>query len=143
MPTIAPEAREPAREIHVAVGVIVSLAGEVLVTQRAAGTHLAGFWEFPGGKVEPAEPVQAALKRELDEELGIQVTQCRPLLEVRHRYSDKAVRLDVWQVSSFDGEPHGREGQPLSWVSLGNLAYEHFPAADRPIIDYLRGHLLA
>jgi 8-oxo-dGTP diphosphatase len=144
MPTIVPEyAAIPAGVLHVAVGVVINSRHELLVTQRAAGTHLEGYWELPGGKVEAAETVEQALSRELKEELGIEIGECRPLLKVQHRYPQKPVLLDTWRVLSFRGEPHGREGQPLRWVPLSSLSYDCFPAADRPIIDYLCERLLA
>jgi 8-oxo-dGTP diphosphatase len=129
--------------VHVAVGVIVNAAREILVTRRAPGTHLAGLWEFPGGKVEAAESVEKALARELEEELGIEVLEARPLLQVRHRYPRKTVLLDTWRVLRYRGEPHGREGQPLRWLPVDQLTAASFPAADGPIIDYLCGRLLA
>ena len=129
--------------VHVAVGVIVNAAREILVSRRPPGTHLAGLWEFPGGKVETAESVERALARELEEELGIEVLEARPLLQVRHRYPRKTVLLDTWRVLRYRGEPHGREGQPLRWLPVDALASASFPAADGPIIDYLCERLLA
>jgi len=144
MPTIVAENTAiPAGVLHVAVGVVINARRELLVTQRAAGTHLEGYWEFPGGKVEAAETVEQALSREFKEELGIEIGACRPLLKVQHRYPQKTVLLDTWRVLNYLGEPHGREGQPLRWVPLSTLSYDAFPPADRPIIDYLCERLLA
>ena len=126
-----------------AVGVISNTAGEILVSRRAPGTHLAGLWEFPGGKVEATETAKAALYRELEEELGIQVVDACALMRVRHRYAEKTVLLDTWRVLSYRGEPHGCEGQPLCWLAADALAAADFPAADRPIIDYLCERMLA
>ena len=92
------------------------------------------MWEFPGGKVESGEPVQIALSRELDEELGIQVNGARPLIRISHHYPDKSVLLDVWWVDAFTGEAHGREGQPVRWVRPKQLNEYEFPAANRPIV---------
>ena len=124
--------------IHVAAAVIVNPAGEVLLALRPKDKHQGGLWEFPGGKVEPGEVVLAALKRELEEELGIAVIQARPLIRVQHRYPDKAVLLDVWRVAGFEGEPHGREGQTVEWVAPDKLPQRAFPAANQPIVTAAR-----
>ncbi|UVE18615.1 Nudix family hydrolase [Pseudomonas sp. LS44] len=126
------------KRIHVAAAVIRDAAGRVLLARRANDKHQGGLWEFPGGKVEDEETVQAALRRELAEELGIRVTAARPLIQVRHDYSDKHVLLDVWEVSAFDGEAHGAEGQPLAWVGPRQLGDYDFPAANRPIVAAAR-----
>lgn len=122
------------RYIHVMAGVIVNAAGEILIARRPVRAHQGGLWEFPGGKLEPGESPVEALSRELHEELGIAVTACRPQIQIRHDYGDKQVFLDVWRVEAFDGEPHGREGQPVRWVRPEALAAFEFPAANRPIV---------
>lgn len=120
--------------IHVAVAVIGNSSGEILIARRPEGKHQGGLWEFPGGKIEPGEMIEQALQRELNEELGIQVETCRPLIKVRHDYPDKSVLLDVWQVKSFSGEAHGREGQLIKWINSNALADFTFPEANLPII---------
>ncbi len=122
------------KRIHVAAAVIRGADGQILLARRPEDKHQGGLWEFPGGKVESGETVQAALARELEEELGIRPTAARPLIQVRHDYPDKQVLLDVWEVSAFTGEPHGAEGQPLAWVSSQQLGDYAFPAANRPIV---------
>ncbi|OEC35463.1 8-oxo-dGTP diphosphatase [Pseudomonas cuatrocienegasensis] len=122
------------KRIHVAAAVIRGADGRILIARRGEDQHQGGLWEFPGGKVETGEQVQAALARELEEELGIRPTSARPLIQVRHDYPDKQVLLDVWEVSAFDGEPHGAEGQPLAWVSPRQLNDYSFPAANAPIV---------
>ena len=124
--------------VNVAVGIVADPAGAILITRRPDHAHQGGLWEFPGGKVEAAETVAAALQRELQEELGIVVQAAEPWLQIRHAYPDKTVLLDVWRVTAWRGEPHGREGQPLKWVSPTRLADFAFPAADPPIIARLR-----
>ncbi len=116
------------------VAAVIRRDGQILIARRPAHLHMGGLWEFPGGKVEPGEPVEAALIRELEEELGILPTEFHPLIRIRHDYPDKAVCLDVWEVTAFRGEPEGREGQPLAWVGPGALAAYEFPAANRPIV---------
>lgn len=120
--------------IHVAAGVIVNSAGDILIAKRQDHLHQGGLWEFPGGKLEDSERVDDALKRELREELGINVQALRPLIRVHHDYPDKSVLLDVWRVDAFEGDAHGREGQPVEWVAPGKLGEYSFPAANLPIV---------
>ena len=126
------------KRIHVAAAVIRGEDGQILIAKRAADQHQGGLWEFPGGKVEAGESVQAALARELEEELGIRPSAARPLIQVRHDYPDKQILLDVWEVAAFTGTPHGAEGQPLAWVSPRQLADYEFPAANQPIVTAVR-----
>ncbi len=123
--------------VHVAAAAIFNAAGEVLLARRSADQHQGGLWEFPGGKVEPGEPVLEALARELHEELGIDIDwqATRPLIKVPYHYPDKSVLLDVFKVAGFRGEPYGREGQPLRWVNPKQLAGYAFPAANGPIVN--------
>lgn len=123
--------------IHVAAGVILNEHQEVLLALRPAHKHQGGLWEFPGGKVEAGEQVEAALARELMEELGVQVLACEPLLLSEHDYGDKQVCLDVWLVSAHAGTAVGREGQQLAWVPLAELRQRSFPAANLPIVERL------
>jgi len=123
--------------IEVAAAVLRDDEGRVLVSRRLAGRHLAGMWEFPGGKVEPGEVPEAALARELEEELGIKTGPSRPLVAVRHEYPEKIVRLCLYEVHSFSGTPHGAEGQDVRWVAPGALAELEMPAADGPLIRLL------
>jgi len=128
---------KPAGELHVAAGVIENDAGLVLIAQRTAGRELAGAWEFPGGKVAPGEDARQALDRELMEELGITVLEAQPLLDYRHAYPQRVVRLDVWRVLRYAGEPRALEGQPLRWEAPANLLAVGLLEADRPIVDAL------
>ncbi|MFQ3201744.1 MAG: 8-oxo-dGTP diphosphatase [Zhongshania sp.] len=125
------------KPVHVAVGVIYNLQGQILITRRHDDAHQGGLWEFPGGKVETGETVCGALARELLEELGIlvQISSCTQLLEIPHYYTDKVVLLDVWNVVKFDGEAIGKEGQPLIWIEPKMLSEYAFPAANTAIID--------
>jgi len=120
--------------VHVAAAVIVDARGRILIAKRPEEKHQGGLWEFPGGKVEINEPVLEALKRELYEEVGIEVVSARQLIRVHHQYPDKSVLLDVWRVDGFSGEAHGREGQPVEWVTQDALSRFAFPEANRPIV---------
>lgn len=122
----------------VAVGVLRNAAGEVLITQRDLLRHQGGRWEFPGGKVEPGESVSAALIRELDEELGIRVTHTQPLIRIPHQYPEYHVTLAVSEVTAWQGQPQGREGQPMQWSRVSALDSANFPAANAAIIHALQ-----
>ncbi|TLX55365.1 hypothetical protein DN824_19940 [Stutzerimonas nosocomialis] len=126
------------KRVHVAAAVIRGAEGRVLIARRPETAHQGGLWEFPGGKVEHAETVRDALVRELREELAIEVAAARRLIQIRHDYPDKHVLLDVWEVTRFDGEPQGAEGQPLAWVAADALPQYAFPAANQAIITAAR-----
>jgi mutator protein MutT len=124
--------------IHVAAAVLFDRRGRILIAQRPAGKHLAGSWEFPGGKIEPGETRTAALARELKEELGVVIERPRPLLRLRHAYAYGEVLLDVWVVRRYRGEPRGLDGQALRWCSRRELEEAELLPADQPIVDTLR-----
>lgn len=126
--------REP---VHVAVGVL-RRAGEILLTRRLEGTHLAGCWEFPGGKFEPGETPQQALVRELHEELGIAALTARPLIRHRHHYPARDVVLHTFEVTAWQGEPRGRQGQALRWLPAEAIAPADLPPADGPLLTAAR-----
>ena len=127
----------PGREsepIHVAVGVLRRPDGRVFAAERLPGRHLAGQWEFPGGKLEPGENARAALGRELREEVGVEVIDARPLIRFPCEYPDRRVRLEVFEVSEWRGRPHGREGQAIDWVEPGDLKRLDLVAGAVPIV---------
>ncbi len=124
------------KQIHVVAGVIRDARGRFLLARRTEGRDLAGLWEFPGGKVEPGESPEAALVRELREELGIEARVGDPLIRVPQQYPDKRLVLDVRQVE-FRGVPKGLDGQALAWVPLAKLASYPMPPADRPVVAAL------
>ena len=99
---------------------------------------MGGAWEFPGGKCASGETARDALCRELDEELGIVVEHAEPLLDYVHEYPDRRVRLDVWRVHRYRGEPYAREDQRLRWVPVGELEGSGLLSADQPILDALQ-----
>lgn len=143
MPSIEPDAADdgvdsPSRDyVRVVAAAILNGRGECLIARRPRHLHQGGKWEFPGGKAAPRETLEQALSRELQEELGIVPDEIEPLIRIRHRYPDKAVELDVWRVTRFHGEPHGREGQEVRWVGLHELSQYEFPEANTPIITAL------
>lgn len=128
----------PESAVHVVAAAVYDPDGRVLVAKRPDHAHQGGLWEFPGGKLEPGEDRVEGLRRELDEELGIELTDARPLFRVRHDYGDRAVLLDVWKVNGYRGQPHGREGQPLQWMEPDALLDLDMPAADVPIVSAVR-----
>ncbi|MFI0471471.1 Nudix family hydrolase [Halomonas sp. HMF6819] len=123
------------RRVHVAAAAIVSADKKhVLIARRPSNVDHGGLWEFPGGKLAPYETGLEGLKRELHEELGVEIRRAQPLIRVHHEYSDKHILLDVWQVHEFAGEPFGREGQAVRWVAMEDLVGYPFPAANLPIL---------
>lgn len=123
--------------IDVVAAALLDSAGRLLIAKRPDSAHLGGLWELPGGKIEAGETAADALSRELDEEIGIRPIAARPLISLQHDYPEKRVRLQFWRVERFDGEPHGREGQPIRWVTLEELSNYPIPEANRPVIAAL------
>jgi mutator protein MutT len=124
--------------IHVVAAAVIDAKGRVLIAQRPRGKHLAGGWEFPGGKLEPGEERLAGLARELREELGITIATPRPLMRLRHAYPSREVLLDIWVVRCYSGEPRGLDGQALRWCTQDELATADLLPADTPIVAALR-----
>tara|TARA_B100000989_G_scaffold267455_1_gene221548 strand:+ start:43531 stop:43929 length:399 start_codon:yes stop_codon:yes gene_type:complete len=127
--------------IKVAVGVVINPAGNVLIAKRLSHQHCGGMWEFPGGKIEANESTEAALARELLEEVDITVQQAKPLCQVEHEYPEKRVLLDVWQVTQYTGIAQGSEGQEIRWIDLSELPNYQFPPANTGIVEVV-GQLL-
>lgn len=123
--------------VHVAVGVIYK-DQQLFICKRPDDKHQGGLWEFPGGKVEQAESVFAALQRELLEEVNLTVNGSKELMVIEHDYGDKCVRLDVHIVDDFTGVAHGAEGQQGKWVALSELDDYSFPAANVEIIEKIK-----
>lgn len=124
--------------IEVAAGVLIDDSGRVLLIRRLPGKHLAGLWEFPGGKIEADETVADALARELEEELGIVVRASVPVISIPWDYAERSVRLHALRVTAWQGTPQAREGHPLRWVDLRDVEASEMPAADVPILAALR-----
>ena len=124
--------------VEVVAGVITDARGRILLARRTEGRDLAGLWEFPGGKREPGETPEAALARELHEELGIEARIDGHRSTVPQAYPTKRLRLDVRHVTHWTGIPRGREGQALAWVPPHKLASYAMPPADIPVVAALR-----
>jgi mutator protein MutT len=125
--------------IHVVAAAVMDAAGRVLIAQRPAGKHMAGGWEFPGGKLERGEERLVGLERELREELGISLIGTpRPLIRLRHAYPSREVLLDIWVVKRYSGEALGLDGQALRWCTQDELEAAELLPADKPIVRALR-----
>ena len=122
----------------VAAGILFDSKGRVLIAERLGGGPFQGMWEFPGGKIGPDESAPQALSRELAEELGIEVTDCSSLMNLRHEYDDRVVTIEFFIVSGWSSDPVGREGQALRWVPKDRLETQNLLPADLPVIEALQ-----
>lgn len=125
------------KTIDAAVAVLLRPDGQILLGQRPEGKPWAGWWEFPGGKIEAGESPYRALQRELDEELGTQAVEAFPWLTRSFAYPEKTVKLHFFIVRRWTAEPHGREGQQLVWQSPANLTVSPMLPANEPILGAL------
>jgi 8-oxo-dGTP diphosphatase len=124
----------------VAAAALVDADGRVLIAERPAGRSMAGLWEFPGGKVEPGESPEQALRRELREELGIDVCErcLAPLTFASHGYEAFHLLMPLFICRKWEGEIAPREGQRVRWVRASRLGEVKMPPADLPLIPHLR-----
>lgn len=120
------------------VAAIIRRNNKILITRRFDNVHLAGFWEFPGGKVEPDEALETALAREILEELGLRIRVEYEYFSVQHDYPDRTVRLHFFNCSIIEGEPQALEVADLRWVEPHELDQYQFPPADAELISRLR-----
>ncbi|WP_296477143.1 8-oxo-dGTP diphosphatase MutT [Roseinatronobacter sp.] len=129
--------------VLVAAVALVDADGRILLAQRPEGKSMAGLWEFPGGKIEPGETPEAALIRELHEELGIDTwASClAPLTFASHAYDDFHLLMPLFICRKWEGQVSSREGQALKWVRPVDLRNYPMPAADVPLIPILRDWL--
>ena len=121
-------------------GALFDSAGRVLIAQRPVGKHMAGGWEFPGGKREPGEQPRDTLVRELREELGIEVHDAAPLIAYEHQYPHRRVLLDLWVVVRYSGEPQPLDAPVLRWAAIEDLQRVGLLEADLPMIPALRDY---
>ena len=121
----------------VVTAAVIKRDGCYLVTRRIKGTHLAGMWEFPGGKREPGETLEASLVREIEEELGASSVVRDLLLSARHDYETREVELHFF-ACDLTSEPQPRLGQEIRWVTPAELGTLEFPPADAELIELLK-----
>ncbi len=126
-----------AGRVEVAAAVITRDDGRFLLAQRPAGKVYAGYWEFPGGKIESGESPLAALQRELHEELGIDVERAYPWITRDYDYPHAAVRLRFFRVTGWHGEPHGKEAQSFAWESARDVSVSPLLPANGPVLSAL------
>jgi len=126
------------KRFHVAAGILRDATGRVLIAERLCDGPFNGLWEFPGGKIAAGESPQDALKRELIEELGVELTASEPFMDLHHEYPDRRVDLEFFMVSHWRGEPAGLEGQQIRWVHVADLDADELLPADAPVVDALR-----
>ena len=123
-------------ELVVVVAAVVERNGKFLIARRLKGTHLAGYWEFPGGKVHGGESQEAALQREIAEELGTTLAHLRKIFDVSHTYPDRVVELHFYRAE-LEGDPRPVLGQELRWITRAEFRDLEFPPADAALIDGL------
>jgi len=126
-------------QLRVVAAAMFDADGRVLIAQRPEGKHMAGWWEFPGGKVASGESDGDALVRELREELGVETRAHREITTMTHEYPDRIIELALWHVSLTSGELRGLDGQQLKWVDCQSLGKERLLPADLPLIPVLQG----
>ncbi len=124
--------------IRVVAAALYDARGRVLIAERPAGRHMAGRWEFPGGKVAEGELEADTLVRELAEELGVEVWAAHPCMRLTHAYADREVELSLWMVERYAGSVAPLEAQRLKWVAPAELTGEDILEADQPFIELLR-----
>ncbi|CAH8214035.1 8-oxo-dGTP diphosphatase MutT [Vibrio aestuarianus] len=124
------------KRVHIVAAIIFNAdKSEVYITKRPEHLHKGGYWEFPGGKLEVGETVEQAITRELNEEIGIDVTEQSPYQYLEFDYADKALKFDFICVTQFNHQPYGKEGQQGQWVPVAHLTDYAFPEANRPILE--------
>lgn len=139
-PALSAKLAAPARVVTVVAAALIDADGRVLLARRPPGKAMAGLWEFPGGKLHPDETPEAALTRELAEELGIDLRPAclAPLTFASHRYPDFHLLMPLYAARNWKGTPAPREGQELAWVHVEKLADYPMPPADVPLVAMLR-----
>ncbi len=132
----------PLLSLHAQVTTIIVTAavverdGRLLVTRRPQGVHLSGYWEFPGGKCHPGEPLETCLARELREELAVDATIGAEILTTTHAYPDRRIELHFF-ACELDGEPQPQLGQEMKWITRDELRQLRLPPADAELVELL------
>jgi mutator protein MutT len=122
---------------HVTAGLIWR-DGRVLITRRPKGSHLGGYWEFPGGKQESGESLEACLEREIMEELAVKVKVTKHLLQIDHDYDEKSISLHLFQCADLAGEPQAVGCDDMTWADPKDLHLYRLPPPDTRIIDFIK-----
>lgn len=126
------------KQRNISVGIIRNTQKEIFLTLRDPSSHMAGFWEFPGGKIESGETPEQALIRELQEEVGIDAREPVLIRTLTHTFPDRIVNLHFFIVEQWSGEPYGKEGQPKRWVAQSELKETDFPPANAEVVIALQ-----
>ena len=126
------------RQINVAAGILLDGDGRVLIAERTEDHAFAGLWEFPGGKMMAGELSEAALRRELNEELGVQIVDPALFMSLEHDYSDRTVSIDFYLIEHWVNTPQGRNGQALKWIRPDALREDLLLPADGPVLEALQ-----
>ena len=136
-----PRAVDVVDRLKVAAGILIDAQGCVLLAERLRDHPFAGLWEFPGGKIDDGESAEAALRRELFEELAVEIVDCKPFLTVEHDYPDRRVKIEFFRVTEWRNEPDPLLGQRLRWVPAGALRADELLPANVAVIEALRAAL--
>lgn len=126
------------KRLNVVAGILRDEKGRVLIAERVDDGPFRGLWEFPGGKLGLDETKEAALARELTEEIGVQPLSSERLVSLQHDYPDRHVSIDFFLITDWQNEPRGLEGQGLKWVLVDDLDAESLLPADLPVVAALR-----
>lgn len=124
--------------MQVAAGILLNDSGQVLISERLCDGPFDGLWEFPGGKIKPGETPAQALTRELAEEIGVEIVNCRSFMKLQHEYVDRSVDIEFFLVRDWRSDPVGREGQQLRWVDRTELDPVELLPADVPVVEAIR-----
>ncbi len=124
--------------LRVSAGILQDAGGRVLITERLSDPAFAGLWEFPGGKIAAGETAAEALRRELSEELGIEMLTCGAFMQLHHEYPDRRVSIDFFLVDAWRGQPFGKLGQRLRWLPPEDVDAGLLLPADAPVLRALK-----
>ena len=138
-----PRAPDVGARLQVAAGILIDAQGRVLLAERLHDHPFAGLWEFPGGKIDPGETAEAALRRELLEELGIEVAACEHFLAFEHDYPDRQVDIAFFLVREWQHDCRPLLGQRLRWAALADIAADELLPANVAVIEALKAVLPA